>query len=448
MSKLSNSLLAIVFIAGSLRAQVPFIEKKDNQLKKINEVIRARWKDEVSTSKDFPFSYITAFAQDPHMFYWDTYFINKGLIATGNLQLAKQNTLNLLSVVSRYGFMGNAAVTTWGMNRSQPPYLSVMVRDIYEAEKSKKNLRNVYHLLKQEYDFWTDTTSTAIENHKTDIAGLQRYFHHASTSELISLYDEIADRLGLQKNLPDGQKSKIASDYAAEAETGMDFTSRFENKCSQFVALDLNCLLYLMEKNLDWMCRELKLKNEPDWAGIAFERAGLINKYCWDEKTGMYYDFNFVEGRRSRVAAVTTFQPLWAGIASAQQARRVSENLAVFATPYGLKTTIKEKERENYQWGSNSVWAPMQLIAAEGLKRYGYVDKANEIALNFMGLVAKNYIAPLSSNTTQQPKRPPGLIYEKYKANGTINDDETAARPMMGWTAGVFAYLYQMLNRP
>ena len=447
MLNLSYSLLALVFMTNLARAQSPLSDQVDENLKTINMVISAKWKDEISRSKDFPFPYITAFAQDPHMFYWDTYFINKGLIATGNVQLAKQNTINLLSVISRYGFMGNAAITTWGMNRSQPPYLSVMVRDIYEVEKNEEILRYAYPLLKQEYKFWTDTSSQAIENHQTDIAGLQRYYHHASPQELISLYNEIADRLGLQKELPDEQKSKIASDYAAEAESGMDFTPRFEHRCSQFIAVDLNSLLYLMEKNLGWMCVQLKLKNEPKWAAYASNRAELINKYCWDEKMGMYYDYDFVEGRRSRVAAVTTFQPLWAGIASAQQARRIVENLNIFATPYGLRTTSADKESENYQWGSNSLWAPMQLIAAEGLKHYGYSESANEIALNFMRLVAENHSTPRSSKKAAQPQRLPGLIYEKYKSDGTINDDETDARPMMGWTAGVYAHLYQMLNR-
>ena len=445
MKKQVTILLTIISIVYTCQGQSNFLDKKHDELEKINSVISQNWNGEITTNKYLPYSYVTAYPNDSCMYYWDTYFINKGLIATKQIKLAKQNTLNLLNVVSKLGFVANASITSWGMNRSQPPYLSMMVRDVYEADRDVQFLREAYPLLKMEYHFWTDNGSSVIEDHHTDIEGLQRFSHHATKEDLISFYNYLSGRLPMEMDISAGQKILIASDYTAEAETGMDFTPRFENHCTQFIAVDLNCLLYCLENNLEWMCHELKLSDQANWSKLAQKRKTLINRYCWDEKSGMYYDFNFVTHKKSEVAAVTTFQPLWAGIASVHQARKVLGNIQLFETPYGLTTTVKGSNDQKYQWGSNSIWAPMQLIAVEGMRRYGFNKEANKTAINFMGLIAKNYASPSSTKTDLPVKRKPGVTYEKYKSDGTINDDEYIANIMMGWTAGVYNCLYQMV---
>jgi alpha,alpha-trehalase len=433
-------------IAGLLCCSLGLSAQQNPDYKQINDELTARWKDEITINKnDFPYPYITAYSNDHFMYYWDTYFINRGLIATGNLKLAKQNTLNILNIVDRFGFMGNVAVNAYGQNRSQPPYLSLMVSDIYAKEKDTAFLNYAYPILKKEYHFWTDNGVSTLEDHSTWLAGLQRFSHHATKEELLGFFESIADRVNFDRTLPDEQKIKLASDYCAEAATGMDFTPRFENHCTQYVAVDLNCLLYSFEKNMAYMSKEIGLTNEPDWNGLAEQRKVLINKYCWDEKSGLYYDFNYVTGKKSKVAAVTTFQPLWAGIASASQAKRVVANIGLFETEYGLTTTVKGNHDEKYQWGSNSIWAPMQLLAVEGMQRYGFKQQANTTAREFMWLIAKNYDSPASSKAKLSEVRTPGFSYEKYKADGTINDDEYIAAKMMGWTAGVYNCLYQIV---
>ena len=444
MIKINFIILAILFVVFTSRGQSNLSERLQYKFHRIDSVISVNWKNEITRNKELPYPYITAFSNDPCMFYWDTYFINKGLIACNNLKLAKQNTLNILSVVDRFGYMGNASVTTWGMNRSQPPYLSEMVRDIYLAEKDKQFLRYAYPILKQEYLFWTSVGVNVIEDHSTSINGLQRYSHHATKAELRDLYDGIAERICLRKDISNDQKSIIGSNYATEAESGMDFTSRFDSQCAEYIAVDLNSLIYNMENNLQWMKITLQLSDQPDWAKRAKKRKRLLDQYCWDDKVGMYFDFNFVTGKKSRHAAVTTFQPLWAGMASKNQAKRVLNNIQIFDTQYGLTTLDKTDPDEKYQWGSSSIWAPMQLIVVDGLRNYGFDKKATEISQNFLILVAKNYFSPTGKNKVSE-NRKPGFLYEKYRSDGIVSDIEAPARNMMGWTAGVYSYLYQFL---
>src|SRR6185295_20343859 len=75
------------------------------------------------------------------------------------------------------------------------------------------------------------------------------------------------------------------------------------------------------------------------WKQKAEERQRKINQLMWDERDGLYYDYNFVEKRVRRYPFVTTFYPLWAGIADRKQAARVVANLGRFERPGGLQTS-------------------------------------------------------------------------------------------------------------
>lgn len=48
-----------------------------------------------------------------------------------------------------------------------------------------------------------------------------------------------------------------------------------------------------------------------------------MDRLCWNEDAGMYFDYNFVRGEQSTYQSATTVYPLWARMASPAQARRV-----------------------------------------------------------------------------------------------------------------------------
>ncbi|TAG31961.1 MAG: trehalase [Sphingobacteriia bacterium] len=418
----------------------------------ISNYIKANWSKQRAVSKDLPFAYITVWPGLPFMFYWDSYFINEGLLMSKLDSFARNNTANLLYAVDKFGFIGNAVVTDWGMNRSQPPYLSTMVRTIYEQAKVKDAhfLRKAYKTLLKEYLFWTDTSKNAIENHSTGVAGLQRFFHHATDEELVILYGELADRFGFSRAVSDSEKIKIATPFAVEAASGMDFTTRFEHRSPDFISVELNSLLYLYEINFLWMEKILKMPVSKNWLQLAEQRKLLINQYCWDEARGLYLDYDFVQKRRSKVAAVTAYQPMWAGIASSNQAKRLVQNLPMLETEWGIATVEKTGEIKNYQWGETSVWAPMQLMVVKGLAKYGYTSASKRIAAKYLDLVANNYLNPNPASYTEKGavvNRKKATIYEKYKADGTINDDEYKASEMFGWTAGSFLWLHAYYSK-
>jgi alpha,alpha-trehalase len=83
--------------------------------------------------------------------------------------------------------------------------------------------------------------------------------------------------------------------------------------------------------------------------------------------------------------------------------------------------------------------APLELIAVQGLRRYGYKTEANRISRNFLALVIEQY-------------RQHGIIVEKYDVvrrstdvSGDIQFGYRSNEAGFGWTNGVFTVLYDEL---
>ena len=87
------------------------------------------------------------------LYYWDTYFANKALFAFGNVDQAKNNVLNILYLIDRFGYMPNGN-RTFFLKRSQPPYAAMMVDDVYRVTNDKDFLRTSFLILEKEYEFW------------------------------------------------------------------------------------------------------------------------------------------------------------------------------------------------------------------------------------------------------------------------------------------------------
>jgi alpha,alpha-trehalase len=94
-----------------------------------------------------------------------------------------------------------------------------------------------------------------------------------------------------------------------------------------------------------------------------------------------YFDYNFQTKRRRAYEFATTFYPLWVGIARKDQAARVRANLSRFEAPGGILTSTQVT---GSQWDAPFGWAPLQMIAVEGLRRYGYDEDADRVATKFL----------------------------------------------------------------
>jgi alpha,alpha-trehalase len=173
------------------------------------------------------------------------------------------------------------------------------------------------------------------------------------------------------------------------------------------------------------------------WRKRAQERAGRINRLMWDSETGLYCDYDFVHQRVRRYPFLTTFYPLWTGIASADQAAHVVENLKRFERAGGLQTS---EFKSGDQWDAPFGWAPLQWIAVQGLRRYGYRTEADRISKSFLSLV-------------QQEFQRHHNLEEKYDVVRRSEDVTSGLRygyhsneAGFGWTNAVFTALLDELS--
>ncbi len=168
------------------------------------------------------------------------------------------------------------------------------------------------------------------------------------------------------------------------ANPGFDISFRFGPygaATHHYAPICLNSLLYKTEKDLQEMSRILgHAENAQKFQQRAEERKDRIQKYLWDPARRLFFDYNFYTGVRSSYEYVTTFYPLWAGIATPEQARELAHNLGLFEQAGGLAMSTTDAD---VQWDYPYGWAPTEIIAIEGLRRYGFNEEANRDFVQF-----------------------------------------------------------------
>ena len=403
-----------------------------------------------------PYPYIVPGGRFNEMYGWDSYFIQVGLLRDGEVELAKNLADNFLYEVKNYGQVLNAN-RSYYLTRSQPPFLTQMVLGVYEKTHDREWLKNALPMIIKYYDVWSKAP------HLTPESGLARYFDlgEGPASEVLSAEKDADGRTHYQLVKEYFKTHKIADydvdqyyDGATEQlkplfykgdrsmrESGFDPSNRFgpfNIDIIHYNPVCLNSLLYLMEKQTGEIQHILGRESEVEvWNQRAAARAQLVNRLMWDNQDGLYYDYSFAEKKIRRYPFLTTFYPLWAGFASKEQAAQVRANLSKFERVGGLQTSTHVSGN---QWDSPFGWAPLQMIAAEGLRRYGYNDDAERISMKFLSVVNREFLRQ-------------GFIVEKYDVvNGgsnvasQIHFGYSANQAGFGWTNAVFTRLYDQLT--
>lgn len=353
------------------------------------------------------------------MYYWDTYFINRGLIISGLLQQAINNTENMFYLIDRYGFMPNGNRTFY-LNNSQPPFLSLMVDDIYNETKDKEWLRKAVCYLEKEHYFWETNRKTGI--------GLNQYSCNKAGAIAENKYIGFIDRIGKR---PEGHSDEdLSCQYITICESGYDINPRWGFETENFVQVELNALLYALEVNLAKFYRILDIDGAQRWDEKAQIRKNLMEKYML--KDGIFNDYNFKKGTISEIFSGASYYPMFVGMVSNEQAKALVDNLHRLESNYGVTATEFTAEEYTYQWQAPNGWAPHQNLVIQGLNKYGYVDDAKRIAKKYTRLVEKNY----EENHN---------LWEKYNVvtGGIDIADESSERhaelpPMLGWSAAVY----------
>ncbi len=362
-----------------------------------------------------PYPYtVPAVGYFDEMYYWDTYFTNLGLILDGRLEQARYNVDNMCFLIRKYGYMPNGN-RTYYLSRSQPPFLSQMVREVYEQDPDPRWLRDAYAALDREYQFWTTQRAAPM--------GLSHYDDLDFRTHMEDLVQGFAQRIGVPAQAATEQ---TAHHYVATCESGWDITPRWEMACYDYAPVDLNSLLFLLESNMAYFAEILENGEAAVWQQRAQQRRNTMVTHMKTPE-GLLTDYNFVTGRHSPVLSAAVFYPLFCGLADADLAQAVVQNLPRLEAEHGILTCEKWEGPGSFQWGYPNGWACLQYVAIAGLDRYGYGKEARRIAEKYVHLVETVFEAT-------------GNLWEKYNVvEGNIQvANEYGLPAMMGWSAGVY----------
>lgn len=383
---------------------------------------RARSKDLLETDLPLPFPCIppsiTQEGIHRTLYYWDTYFTNVGLIADGHVDWARENVDNLLFALDWFGCVPNYTRRDGADYCSQPPLLSLMVKDVYNQTKDDEWLAKAVAGLEKEYEFWMTKRMTEI--------GLNQYGCNATDSErLLYYYDYVSTRVELDQNISNQEKIQIAKNFVAEAESGEDYTPRYSNhNALEYVQIDLNAHLFGLEEFLESYFKDKNQDKYLYYLAQKNRRKELIEKYCYNEETGVYCDYNFVKKQRNKITCAACFLPYFYNFA-----RKDSSLETVYNTLKckGGIVACQDTGDTAYQWGYPYVWAPHQFFAFVALKNYCLLDKAEELRVNYTNLLSTEFDKT-------------GTLWERYDENGRAADLEYPTQQMLGWTAGTYRY--------
>jgi alpha,alpha-trehalase len=435
-----------------------------------------------------PYPYVVPGGRFNEMYGWDSFFIVLGLEADHRETLAKNIVDNFLFEVDHYGAVLNAN-RTYYLTRSQPSFLTSMIRAVYEdpasfpatpagRQQAIDWLQSAYTLAEKDYSTWTRP------EHKAGATGLARYFdlgsgpvpeqgddssyyidvlrwlvaHPPSGSEdfLVkgSQHPDAAEAARLKQTSCDVNASALCSSAwfggyrlshgfyegdRAMRESGFDTSDRFgpfSGATQNYAPADLNCLLYRYERDMEHLALHLgKPQDALLWDHRAQSRFLAIQRYLWQPKDGVFADYDFVHARASTYAFITSLYPLWAGAATRDQAERMATSLNLFERPGGLSTS---NYTSGLQWDEPYGWAPTNWIAVAGLEAMGFRADAERIARHWDATVDAGFAED-------------GTIREKYNVvagNAQVNVTAGYTENVIGfgWTNAVYLKMKQLVH--
>ncbi len=326
-----------------------------------------------------------------YIFYWDSYFMFRGLIGTKNEWVIPEMVENFIYIFKKYGIIPNFSHPE-SLGRSQAPFLTTMILDAYDViQKDRRISSRLSRIivskklwLKRRMDVAKLEYNNVWESPVGSVGGDGKGYNHKVIEYNLNRYGDRDAGYGLH----------------AEQESGWDMTSRFYTRCDQFLPIDLNSYLYKYEIDFAKSAEILGNAYEKKfWEEKAEKRKILINKFMWNEKTKFFYDYDYVQNQQSEFLSLAGFVPLWAGLATEAQARKMLEKLPAFKTKYGLAITDKDSlppaidlanASEPYrvtlqgvlkhkQWDYPNIWPPAHYQVTIGLLRYGFINEAKNL---------------------------------------------------------------------
>lgn len=420
------------------------------------------------------YPFVVPGARFNEMYGWDSYFENIGLLIDGKLELAQSMVENFAYQITHYGKILNAN-RSYYLTRTQPPFYSSMIREVFEKMPIKDTewLHKKLQICIKEYEtVWMESGKRLTEN------GLNRYFAQGiglPPETESGHYDDILKAFAEEANLsiPEYEKqyyqrkiqNKTLDAYFVHdrsvRESGHDTSYRLEGICADLNVVELNAMLYKYETDFaelialyfdDKFEYNNTIYNQKYWSEKSNTRKTLMSKFLWNEQESCFFDYNFKDQKQNIFLSATSFFPLWARSATQEQAdKMIARWLPKLVYLGGIAGCSEEAistisaDQMQRQWDFPNGWPPHQIIIWQGLINYGYNEKAQELIYRWLWMITKN---AADYNGTVPEKydvvSASHKVFAEYGNQGT--DFEYISREGFGWMNASFQLGLSLLN--
>ncbi|CAG0896196.1 unnamed protein product [Darwinula stevensoni] len=389
-------------------------------------------------------------------FYWDSYWICKGLIVSGMLETMQGLILNFISMVERFGYVPNGG-RDFLSRRSQPPMLTLLVRDYFQATndldfvRSNGELptqvhllgRDKIHILVKEYNYWVRNHSIEVQNGQKAFT-LFRYNVEVDDPRPEAFQNDLNTALQSHRD-----SQEVYFHLKSAAESGWDFSSRWfirngsnageltDISTRNIVPVDLNAFVCSMAKILSDMYHRLgNAKESERFEKEAKNLEDAIQAILWDPEEKMWFDYDVINRKQRKYFYLSNITPIWSECTGTHQTpeeavRRTMDYLKrerVLDYPGGVPTSLVASGQ---QWDFPNAWPPLVHILIDGLSKYPDVLEAQTLASQ----LAHTWLA---SNLQAFLKY--GVMFEKYDVTEVGKPGHGGEYDVMegfGWTNGV-----------
>ncbi len=409
------------------------------------------------------------------MYGWDSYFEALGLLIDGRVDLAKSMADNLVYEIEHYGQILNAN-RTYYLTRSQPPFLTSYALSVYNHFKDENKREWLTKLLNASIKEYNNVW---MGDNKLTETNLSRYFGtgiglppETEITHFDSMLKPFAEKAGLiirqyhlkylNREVIDPEIEEFIKHDRSIRESGHDTSYRLDNVSADLNTVDLNSLLYkyetdiaeIIKNELDnyFVSYDGTVENSERWFEKAKIRKSIMNDLMWDKGKGFFFDYNFVKKEHTGFESATAFYPLWAKLATQEQADLLVEKaLPLLEFKGGIAGTsersvgIINDERPQKQWDYPNGWAPHQIIIWKGLKNYGYDKIAQRIAYKWLYMILKNAVD--YNGTIPEKYDVVSCTHKVFAEYGNVGTEfDYISREGFGWMNASFKVGLSILN--
>ncbi|MCP9257202.1 Trehalase, partial [Dirofilaria immitis] len=394
---------------------------------------------------EVPHPFIVPGGRFREFYYWDAYWIVKGLIAS---DLFETHLLENGFSAPLFGFVPNGG-RVYYLRRSQPPFLIPMVYEYYEATRDAKFIKENFNHLVKEYEFWVQKRAVKIKDKNGYEHSAYQYRTTSNVPRPESFLVDVEDALKIREK----DRQQFFQNVASAAESGWDFSSRWFRDRKQCKPLK-QLIFYLTLRNMKKLFTTGNEKKTEEFEKKGRSACKTLNAIFYNETEKAWFDYNLRTRSHNVMFYSAAMMPLFTGCYTTldydksakvidfmnqtldyqkqkiQQIDKNSDSNAItrFNYPNGIPASLKILDNNGTCLNG---WPPLQHIIIEGMRKSDNPD-TQEMAFK---LARKWILANYKVYETTKK------MWEKIDVTGAIPKPgvggEYDVQDGFGWTNGV-----------